>query len=306
MSAPHAKELLCADPEAIARLVASDYPTWKILVQEIAPARACPPALLRALLAIDDAKGWQERCDVAHEQAPPEQGGHRLTGHYVFRPWFARAVIEHVPPIDLASLEHRYQALLVDGSRDATRRARELTVDIEKTRDAEDRRPLLGRALMLLAFRSSEDRDEEGVMAAAQHAEEVFASLGDETSRAMAVRARGAALLRLRRIDEALALLETVADVPAGSRPFVESRSLPAVRPEDEAFVAAASLAEIGSWSEPWFEYLAKIAVQTKRRDLRERAEAGLLHLEREKARQEAEAARASGSEDDDIPAACR
>lgn len=263
MTLPLGEDFARADPHAVALLAASDVPTWERLINDassVAPSEACPPTLLRALLAIDGPEGWRRRCDVAYGGRAPWDGGGGAAGHYVLRPWLARGIVQHLPATDLPSLDLRYRALLDDASADATTLARALVAAVERAGASEASQSLLGNALLLLAHRLREDGDHEGTIAAAQRAEDLFTRTGDAPSRVRAVRMRGAALLRCRRLDEALAVLSAVHEAPPVSAPPIEPRAPTAT--SDDAFFVCASRAERDTQSASWFDALARLGAR--------------------------------------------
>lgn len=235
----------------------------------------CPPQLVHALLAIDDPSGWERRLFHAFMGLNPDEG---MGAHYDFRRWFSAGVVQALPPDDIVALRVRYTLALDDTKAGFETRAGDLVADIDKASDAEPHRSLLGRAYLVLARRLGELDDHDGAIAAARRAEDVFTTLGDAAWSAQAVRMRGAALLRLRRIDEALAVLDPVLHTPgtgfssegsplgirAIQKPDGTYRYLKVLDPIDVALDHAAAIAGWATKDEPhWIAALATIAEQT-------------------------------------------
>lgn len=287
MSTSAVDDILRADPRTVALLAASDRATWQRLVEHIDRSGACPPGLVRALLAIDEPEGWPARIFRAFTGRNPDEG---MGADWHFRRWFADGVVRHLPPEDPRALRTRHATLADHVETDATRRVRELVTDVERAGDSQPHRAVLGRTLLLLARRLGEDGDHDAAVAAAQRAEAVFAGLADATWRAQAVRMRGAALLRLRRIDEALAALDSVADAPSTSFSSEGSyRSGRAVLGSDGSYHAERVLdatdavldeaAKIAVWAQSdrpeWIRALGAIGERLGHRGCIARSEAG-------------------------------
>jgi hypothetical protein len=230
---------------------------------------ACPSELVHALLAIDDPAGWESRLFSAFLGLNPDDG---MGAHYDFRRWFSAGIVKTLAPTDVVVLRVRYTIALDDTETGAASRAAALVADIEHASDDESYRALLGRALLLLARRLGEAEDHEGAIAAARRAEQVFT---DATWSAQAVRMRGAALLRQRKIDEALAVLDSVGDAPSSG--FASEGSYRGIRaiqnpdgtyrdekvldPIDAALDYAAAIALWATKDEPhWIAALGRIA----------------------------------------------
>lgn len=265
-------DILRAEPRALGLLAASDRETWRCLAAHMSGSDACPPQLVHALLAIDDPPGWARRLFSAFLGLNPDEG---MGAHYDLRRWLAAGILQTLQPTDIVVLRSRYTTALDDTDTGAATRSAELVADIETASDADPYRSLLGRALLLLARRLGEVDDHDAAIAAARRAELVFARLGDTTWSAQAVRMRGAALLRQRKIDEALAVLDTVADAPnsnfasEGSHRGVRAienpdgtyRAEKVLGPIDEALEQAAAIAVWASKDEQaWRTALGKIA----------------------------------------------
>lgn len=201
-------DILRGDPAAVSLLARSDRETWQRLVRIMHGHDACPPELARALLAIDDPKGWEPRLNGAFAGLNPDDG---MDAHYMFSRWFAAALLRELPKSHPVALGIRLQELFDD---DPTGRVRLLAQDIQYAGDSKEHRALLGRAYVLFARRLGEDGDHERAIAVAELAEKIFAELGDEPCRAYAVRMRAAAMLRRGQIEPAIALLDDVMDVP--------------------------------------------------------------------------------------------
>lgn len=268
-------EILAVEPRALARLASSDYETWETLARHMYGNDACPPPLVHALLAIDDPTGWAARLFHAYMGKNPDLG---LGADWDFRRWFGAGIVKTLAPDDIVSLRVRYTTATNDVEDGTAQRTAALVADIEAASESEAHRALLGRALLLLARRLGEAEDHDAAIAAARRAEDVFTKLGDTTWSAQAVRMRGAAMLRQRKIDDALGVLDTVADAPhAGFSGEGSYRGIRAVqnpdgtyRPEkvldpiDAALDHAATIAVWATRDEPsWITALGKIADAT-------------------------------------------
>ncbi len=264
--------ILRADPEALRRLAASHRESWQCLAPHMASGGACPPGLVHAMLAIDDPRGWEQRLFSAFMGLNPDEG---MAAHYDFRRWFGAGIISASSPSDIVSLRVRLTALLAEVDAGAARRTAVLVADLRAAGDAEAYRELEGRALLLLARRLGEADDHEGAIAAAGRAQALFTALGDATWSAQAVRMHGAALLRMRRIDDALAVLDSVAHAPsAGFASEGALRGVGAIQNPDGTYRAEKQLdatdaalehaAAIAVWAtadDPnWIAALARIA----------------------------------------------
>jgi hypothetical protein len=201
-------EILRGDPEAVRLLACSDRASWQQLVRLTKQTDACPPELARALLAVDEPQGWQPRLAAAFTGLNPDDG---LEAHHAFVPWFTGALRRDLPKTHPVVLGLRLKDLLED---DPTARVRTLAHDIQYAGESKEHRALLGRAYLLFARRTGEDGDHERSIGIAEAAEKIFAELGDEPSRAYAVRMRAAGMLRRGEIEPALALLDGVLDLP--------------------------------------------------------------------------------------------
>lgn len=219
-------DILRGEARAVARLAESHRKTWQTLVPHM--DGACPPELVRPLAAIDDTEGWLRRVFGAFQGLNPDDGAQAWYG---FQKWFPAGILQHLPSTHPAVLTLAYKGALDDVDVGATLGAASLVNTIEEAGDSEAHRSLLGRALLLLARRSDEDGDLNGALDAAQRAEDIFAKLTGSTWsawHALAIRVRVGALLRLRKIDDALALLDPVlAQVPPYSMREGKSRPPP-------------------------------------------------------------------------------
>lgn len=275
-------------PDELRRLAASDRETWQRLIAHAATSEACPPETVEVLLAIDDFDGWMRHVFRAYGALPPDDG---RDADEVFRRWLSTGIARAFPPTNRRALENRHRVALNDTSADASEHTRALVAAIEKAPDARD---LLGRAWLLLARRLSEDLDPEGAIAASLSAEEVFASIGDDAWRAQAVRMRGAALLRAHKIDEALAVLDSVADAPstsfwASGRNRYDGVVLGSdghyhpereLDPVDAVLHRAVAIAVMAPATHPeWLRTLDAIARATGHRECARRAEASRYEL---------------------------
>jgi hypothetical protein len=268
-------DILRAEPDALGRLAGSHRATWQCLARHMCGSDACPPQLVHALLAIDDPRGWESRLFSAFLGLNPDEG---MGAHYDFRRWFGAGIVKTLAPSDIEALRVRYTVALDDTEIGGGSRVAALVADIENASDGETHRALLGRALLLLARRLGEADDHERAIAAARRAEDVFTALGEATWSAQAVRMRGGALLRQRKIDDALAVLDTVADAPsAGFASEGSYRGIRAIQnpdgtyrdekvldPIDAALDHAAAIALWATKDEPhWIAALGRIADQT-------------------------------------------
>lgn len=264
-----ADDFVRAEAGAVARLAASDAATWESLFSLIFASKACPPALVRALLAIDDPEGWMKRTTREYSSSSPYD---RMDAEFGFRDWFCEGIVQHLPPTDPAVLRVRYRRERESTEPGAARRARALVLAIEAAGDSQ--RSLLGRALVLLARRLGEDGAEEDAIAAARRAEDIFAELGDAGWRGDARRERVGALLRLRKLDEALALFDTI-DASAG-RWLSDAASDLSRTPTDPVDAVLAKAAKLATWATEttpeWIDVLRSIAHATGHRGSAERA----------------------------------
>jgi tetratricopeptide (TPR) repeat protein len=193
------------------------------------------------------------------------------------------------------TIEERLTQLRTYVGDDAAARTRALVDDIEKKWFQSVRRLLLGNALLLLAQRLREDGDPGGTIATAKRAEEVFEKAREASPQnadaalgyVHAVRMHGAALLRLRKLDDAMTLLDQVAS-KSWTEPVGERRAMPTpTDPVEYLFVNAATHAERGA-SPAWFRALLDLAEHLGDRRRAEQARAGLNELV-ERARRDVE-----------------
>lgn len=211
-----ADALLRAEPAAVGRLAASELVTWKRVMDIVrAGQTACPAALVQALLAFDDVEGWQRRSFAAFSGQPPDDG---MEAWFGFARWLGDGILTHLPPADPTTLRTRYRRLLGDLAPGAAERVEALTRAIARAGDTEAHRALLGRALLLLAQRLGEAGDQDAAIAAATRAEDVFTKLGEGRWVDDARRQRASALLRQRRLEEAIALVEAIETSPGAWR----------------------------------------------------------------------------------------
>lgn len=275
-----------ADIEALA---ASDRPTWKRLEEAIQRGEPSSPALIRGLVAAVDPQGWVGRLHKAYKGPPPVSSAWILKA---FTRWLAKEIVQHLAAADLPALTARLDAVNHYEETDASIRARELVAAIEHVGNSAAHRALLGRALLVLFKHLRDDDDFTGALAAAQRGEEVFALLGNENWRVRAVRNRASALLRLRRIDEALALTDSVAECEIspyaayeadGGYVYLRSTRVP-TDPIDIALRVAAGLT---LWAkrdnENWINAIGALAALLRAPACIERHEAGKLILAEKK-----------------------
>lgn len=274
----------------IERLAASDRSAWKRLEQAIARGEPSPPELINGMIAALDPRDWIARLRDAYSGPPPESSGEMPK---VFTRWLAKGIVRHVTATDLPALSARFLGINHYEGADASARAGELVDAI-----GENHRDLLGRALLLQFRHLANDGDFVGALAAAERGCEVFAALGNEHWHARAVRNRASALLRLGRIDEALALTDSVADL--GSSPYcafedhggyVYLRASKA--PDDPVEKALHAAASSTLWAtrdgEHWIEALGALAVLLQHPGCIERYAVGKRILEEKKAREHAQ-----------------
>lgn len=195
-------------------------------------------------------------------------------------------------------LLERYRDAAADTEAGATATVRTLTRDIEVALeaqgDSEELRALAGHAQLLLALRALEDGDHESELVAAQQAEAAFEKANEEGWRRYAKRRQVAALIRLRRIDDALAVLDTAPDVPSEivieiAERITERDLGVSLDPVETALVSAAEglVAAKRDRESRWFWMsapdavgaLGAIAEHTGNRACAERFEAGLRAL---------------------------
>lgn len=194
----------------IGLLAASHRETWQKFVRHMKEAE-CSPELLRELLAVDDLEGWQRRSFGAFNGLNPDDG---MEAHYLLGRFIGAGITKHLPRNHPTALLEKYKVACDDVAVDTTKRTRELAREIEQSGDSKAHRVLFGRALLLLARRLSEDGDHEAALAEATRAEEVFIRADALDWRTRAMRARAGALFRLRKIDEAIAVMEAVFATP--------------------------------------------------------------------------------------------
>ncbi|MBI5515021.1 MAG: hypothetical protein HY909_14690 [Deltaproteobacteria bacterium] len=208
--------LLRAEPAAVARLAASELATWRRVMDIVRPGQtACPAALVHALLAFDDVEGWQRRSCAAFSGRPPDDGAEAW---YDFARWLGDGILAHLPPTDPTTLRTRYKRMLEDLAPGAAERVEALTRAIASAGDTAAHRALLGRALLLLAQRRGEAGDQDAAIAAATRAEDVFTKLGEARWAGDAKRQQASALLRQRKLDEAIALVDAIETSPGAWR----------------------------------------------------------------------------------------
>lgn len=322
---PTLEELHRGDPHAIQLLAASDVGTWDHLTANMSGIPACPEALTRALIAIDDVEGWRVRGSRTASGRHPDYA----MGIWYFVDWFGAGLVQHLPHHP-AAFQLRYEREREYLEPDAAARLAVFADEIEEHADSPAHDAVLGRVLVLLARRLFEDGDVEAARAAAERADGIFTRLDDAAFHAQAMGLRAAALLRQARIDEALALHDALS---ADGKPWygvhVRSRPVkaPPVDPTEAALAAAAKVILEGHPNDDpaWLDALDPIAthvahagaaarVAAGRRKLAERE--GELQAMREEsarleeARQRAGAAarinaaheRASAADDDDVP----
>lgn len=208
-------DLLRGEARAVTRLADADRIAWKRLAAHMREATAAPPALVLAMLAIDDREGWLRRLFKAFMGLPPDDG---LEADFAFRRWFAAGLADALPATDPRALEARLDAAIRDEAADAATRTRALVRDLVGAGASPEHRALLGRALLLLARQRSDDLAHAEAIAAAGEALAVFASLGDDSGRLRAERMEAVAMLRDGQLDEALARLDRVGHRTSSSR----------------------------------------------------------------------------------------
>jgi len=284
------QEILRAEPRALALLAASDRPTWQCLVshlRNLGEQRTCEAGLLNALLAIADLEGWQRFAFSAYNGLNPDDG---MEAHHYFTEWFNAGIVLHLRSSDATALERRFKIALDDDKPSSARRTRALVEEIEKAGDSKEHRSLLGRALLLLSVRLGEEADDDASFSAALRAEEVFTAIGDAKWRVGAIRMRAGALLRLRRIDEAFALLDPIFEpsAPWTWIAFLRHRPCPS---SDPAALLLFEAAKTLAWAQSETPELTRVFLSIGKRLAHEafttRAEAG----EQKRAEQAAERA---------------
>jgi len=175
----------------------------------------CPAVLVHALLAFDDVEGWRRRSVAAFSGQPPDDGAEAWFG---FARWLGDGILTHLPPADPRTLRTRYQRALEDLTPGAAGRVEALARAIASAGDTAAHRALLGRALLLLAQRLGEAGDHDAALAAATRAEHVFAALGEARWAGDAKRRQASALLRQRRLEEGIALVDAIETPPGAWR----------------------------------------------------------------------------------------
>jgi len=218
--APTVDEFLAADPRAVTLLATSNRLTWQAFVPIMKSPQVCSDKLALALVEIDNFEGWCGRLFRAFNGLNPDDG---LEADWAFRKWFTEGLARHVPTENLRGLQFRFENAMRDVEIDNLERIRELTIGIESSlrpdeepRSAEDnaRKELFGRAVLLFGLRLGENGDRKGQLTQAMRAEDLFEALQARQWVGQSRRLRAGALLCLRRIDEALELLESVWDIP--------------------------------------------------------------------------------------------
>lgn len=268
-------ELLRGESRALDRLFAEDLAAWELFetVWE-RPEVPCPPLLALAMLERGEFLRWIRTLhatlgkDRRRDQRPPRQVRS-------FRRWFAAGIVRHLEPKTLSSLHMLSRALWHYVEADSVARAHALVLAIEAGPQSRERRSdparralsldplrerrqmhrlarlllllkpvkqeppsLLGQTLLALAWHAGEERDHALALAAAERAEQTFAKAGDQKWRSQASRYRAGALFRLRRIDEALAVLDVAFEIePIQSDSDRLSRRADPTSEHDDQFV---------------------------------------------------------------------
>lgn len=212
---------------------------------------------MRALLAIDDPEGWRDRIFRAFVGLNPDDG---LEADALFGRWLSAGIARHLPATDVAALERQYRKALDDLEPGTTERVSDLAQQIEKAGDSNEHRALLGRALLIVARRSAEDGDLEGARVAAERAETIFGTLGDAKWSSQAMRVRAGILIRLEKLDEALALIDKLF---AGASAWFTIEGM--FRPTADLFAEASTiLLSCAKEDEAWIHIVGKIAARSK------------------------------------------
>jgi hypothetical protein len=230
---------------------------------------------VRAFLAIASAEEWGNHMAAAFSGRNPDEG---MRAYYGMIRWLNAGIAQSLPSIEPAALELRLKSAFEYVAADATKRVEELVMDCEKAGDSNEHRTLLGRALLLLSRRQGEDGDDDAALRAAQRAEKVLATIGDDAWRAQAVRAQAAAMLRQRKIDDALALFDGVID--AQEQALRVEGNLRLAPPSDPTLAVLHEASRTMRWahgrSPAWIRDLGLIAERTGHEACGERFEAGL------------------------------
>ena len=307
--------LLRGDDRALDQLVERTHTAWAALETAWTQSRACPPVLVHALAERGDVEWWARHCAIALREPPTR----RDRG---FRRWFAAGIQRHLQPRGLASLRLLASSLWFYVEDDAQARAREVVRIIEAAAYDRAHHSLVGQALgvlgqdpaaqhrwlaanvqLALAWHAGDDRAHDVTLAAAERAEHLFSEVEDDRWRAQATRFRAGALFRLRRIDEALSVLDGVFDVEPVSRDGDRlSRRTDATQEENYKYVlqetdpadraledAAMNALTEGRNDATWVNVLGALAKSTGHVGCADLHRVGMQRLRAEWAREEAE-----------------
>jgi tetratricopeptide (TPR) repeat protein len=267
-----------ARPDVVDALADGDAAAWVALLEHLAAHQppVAPPPVVRAWLARDPSPdAWVQRAKRAAVTAESPWFSTARGALRAFLPWWTAGVAAALPPDDPVALESRLQALGRDVEEGAAGRVAALIADLRRPPTAAR---LLPRALLLAARRAREARAWDDALAAATEARALAAEpeLVDASTRAHA-----AALLGLRRVGEALSLLDRAlarrGPLFGGGGAFSLT---PSADPVEDAIDEAATVAGWADATTPeWVRALGGLSERLGSPDAAARFAAGLAAL---------------------------
>ncbi|MBX2801783.1 MAG: hypothetical protein KTR31_29155 [Myxococcales bacterium] len=271
--------ILSGTPTIARALLEGELTPWQILVEHLVDGagEAAPAAFVHGLMQVEPAA--QRWLDVGRHVTDQNRLTERLSRTIVqraWRSWWVAGVLAALPPDRADVLELRFQHLMAVADDDATAQTEQLVADLERTHHA-----LLPEGLLLLARRADEDGELTRARQACQQAASIFRESESHDGIDRARRAEAAALLRLRRVQEALPILDDAMQrrgpLFGGSGAF---RVRPSSDPEQALYDEAATIA---SWASPhtpeWLRALGGLVERGGIASLQERVDDGLVAL---------------------------
>jgi hypothetical protein len=201
--------LLAGDAREVDRLATGDVATWQALFEYLLEKRPseAPAAFVEATLRREES--FETWCRTASMAAGVCNSPWFATVASATRPWLAwffAGLAKIRAADDPVMLGARFARLIRDTSDDLLSQTRDLASDARRVWGTS---VPFAHVLLLLSRRASEESaHEEG--AAAREAESLFEAAGETQDAAFARRLRGAALLRLQRLEEAFEALDPV------------------------------------------------------------------------------------------------